>query len=67
MLIQKGQRVRVKNDPYGGMAGTPVGTEGTATDDGEWFVGVKFDNGVQVKAWMVVDGKDKETLEVVQQ
>ena len=61
----KGTRVRVVLDLMGGMVDVPVGTEGRVTKGGNVFVGVRFDNGISVGAWMTQDRNGNPTLEVV--
>lgn len=66
-MLHTGDRVEVIFDGYGGMLGDIVGQQGRVTKvpAGGTFVGIRFDHGVYVMAWMVVLADGTETLRVV--
>lgn len=69
MKLFKGDRVRVVKNPYGEMCSNMVGLEGVVTkapaDDSTLLVSLRFDTGLRVKCWLVIDSDDNQTLEAV--
>lgn len=60
---RKNQRVQIVSDPYGGMLGQNlIGQQGTITSAGDKIVGLKLDNGLQAKCWLVEDANAAQTI-----
>tara|TARA_R100001594_G_scaffold92136_2_gene126446 strand:- start:4494 stop:4697 length:204 start_codon:yes stop_codon:yes gene_type:complete len=65
MVFRTGDRVELLSNPYAyfGMD-LPVGTLGTVTRGGDGVVSVRFDTGLDTKAWFVEDGHGTVTLKL---
>lgn len=69
--LVKGDRIKTLNNPYEGMIDLPAGTGGTVTRsnprkgaDRQYYVSVRFDNGISAKAWPCVDSHGNVTMEL---
>ena len=70
MTLHKGDRVKVVKNPYGAMFGTRMvgltAVVSKAVPGGSTrAVSLKFDKGLRVQFWLMLDDKNRNTLELV--